>query len=577
MRRFELTYLSAVFIIAAASCQRLELTQAEKVLITSEVSAPQGEKTHIEADRSITWSSTGESLKILETATSAASTLVSVTTTDPDYSVSKNGKNARFTFSLNKSQAQSFRYVEVCPSSAYVNANTDGSQVRTKVPQIQKPLSDSPDAAASILAGCSELKDSQPESLPMTLGHRSAYGLMSLVNCPLSSGEKAKSVEIEASSAVLAGTMQWVPTQKGAEPYGSSNSCKISLDCTNITTGSSMVLWFGCIPCTMKSGDKLKVTLVTDKASYTRNISLNSAIEFESGKISKFSVDMTGADSGYYYSKSWLSGYEMPGSDVTFTKKAVNYNGRYCHSTVNETHGSTKACIYNTATNSQRIVTHTFEYNGKIQRTYTMLYDKNKRCALWCAFAMHKSEFPDKGVSRNDSWGYDPAIDESWQPNLSGAYSNYTRGHQVASEDRQTSKVQNKQTFYYSNMTPQASSLNSGSWNVLEQEVQKNGYSTTGYDTLYVVTGPLFIGTYKTTTDKSKQSCPVPTHYFKCTMKCTFNSSGKMTNATGAGYLFLHNGTNAPRQTVSIDSIEEMSGFDFFANVPAKLQDAAEK
>lgn len=146
----------------------------------------------------------------------------------------------------------------------------------------------------------------------------------------------------------------------------------------------------------------------------------------------------------------------------------------------------------------------------------------------------------------------------------------------MASNDRQTTLEQNKQTFYYTNMTPQYSSLNQRQWNTLESRVQGVATVTTGRDTLYVVTGPLFEGTLATVPDKSGVSCQAPSGYWKCLMKCSFDTSGSMTSAKGCAYLFETNSENVTPKVVSIDTIESRTGFDFFANVPASLQSAAE-
>ncbi len=227
----------------------------------------------------------------------------------------------------------------------------------------------------------------------------------------------------------------------------------------------------------------------------------------------------------------------------------------------------------------QVVVTHTFRYNNKTLRNYTMLYDKSKKAALWSAFAMNNDVYPHK-VSRADSWNYDPAINSSWQPNLSSSYkeSEYERGHQVASADRRTTIYQMYQTDYFSNMTPQLSAFNSGDeteWDELEGKIQTLGKNTSGSDTLYVVTGAIFgEGTLPDATDKDGKSCPVPTQYYKCILKVSF-SGGEAVSALGGAYLFDHE-ANATKQTISIDELERQTGFDFFTNIKSSVQDAAE-
>ena len=280
---------------------------------------------------------------------------------------------------------------------------------------------------------------------------------------------------------------------------------------------------------------------------------------------------------------TWLSNYEIPATTVaSLSESNTLYEGRYCHDSVNETYGNTKACRYNTTDANQKVVTHTYSYNSKVVRNYSFLYDKTYKTALWVAYATSNSgDFKDNDVGRNDAWAYDPALDQSWQQNLSGAYSSsnglrYDRGHQVASNDRQTTVEQNKQTFYYTNMTPQYSALNQGQWVELEKKVQGVATVTTGSDTLYVVTGPLFEGTLASATDKSGAPCPAPSGYWKCHMKCTFSSPGVMSSAVGCAYLFDTNSSHTAPTATTIDAIESRTGFDFFANVPSSLQTTAE-
>lgn len=234
---------------------------------------------------------------------------------------------------------------------------------------------------------------------------------------------------------------------------------------------------------------------------------------------------------------------------------------------------------YDVSSNAnQKVVTHTFMYNNKQYRNYTILYDKTKKAALWAAFPMHATTYP-WNVTRGDNWQYDPALDQSWQPKLSSSYSGgYTRGHQVASNDRRTTIYQMYQTNYFSNMTPQTSAFNAGTssdWDDLEGDIQTLGQSTTGRDTLYVVTGAIFGTGYKTdATDNNGVTCPVPTDYYKCIMKVSFNADGEVTAAKGAAFLLNHE--TGTKQEKTIRQMEALTGFDFFTNIPSTYQNSAE-
>ena len=281
----------------------------------------------------------------------------------------------------------------------------------------------------------------------------------------------------------------------------------------------------------------------------------------------------------------WLGCYEMPYIDL---ENQQSYSDRG-----NETFGSTYWYNYKTNNSMQKVVTHTYaDDNGKVVRNFTTLVDGDKRCPLWTAYVMHSDAYPDNSVGRigsfNENTSYDPAIKKAWQSSGStGDYStaNFARGHMCASNDRQATQNANKQTFYYTNQCPQKQDgFNSGVWSSLEGDIQN--HTPSGRDTLYVVVGTLFEDG-NTASSNDGGTVARPSHFYKLLMKCSFNTSGTMTAASGVAYLYTNvdhsNDNNGgkvyyydSRYVTTIDAIEQRSGFDFFANVPEDFQEAAE-
>lgn len=279
------------------------------------------------------------------------------------------------------------------------------------------------------------------------------------------------------------------------------------------------------------------------------------------------SGDTGGEDSGHINVGSYLGCYEVPA--------ILNLSGA-------KTTGSNASrdddwIRYYTSDAKQQIAVHTFTHpvSDEKVRTYVVLYDESNYAPLWTAHAMHQSMWVDKNVGRHDSWGDDPAI--SLKQQSGNGSTGYSRGHFVASSDRQSSVLQNKQTFYYSNQAPQwQNSFNSGVWSSLEDDIQ--GHAPSGRDTMYVVTGVLYEGT-KTLKSNNGYTVPIPSHFYKLLMKCSFDASGQMTDAEGCAYLFTneaHTGGKYTNFTTTIDAIEKRAGFDFFPAVPAALQSKAE-
>ena len=268
------------------------------------------------------------------------------------------------------------------------------------------------------------------------------------------------------------------------------------------------------------------------------------------------------AEGGYEDTpRPYLGCYEIPATNLT--SDAVQ--------TGTETWGSTKWYKYNTTNSDQKLVVHTYKNSAnKVVRTYVLLFDRTKKAPLWDCTAFNNGAWPRNNVGRNDSWKYDPALDQSWQ---NTGVSGYSKGHLTASNDRQDNLDANHQTFYYSNQAPQfQNGFNDGVWNTLENNIQ--AASPSGSDTLYVVNGLLYED------NNTSGGVPVPSHFYKCIMSCSFNSSGTMTAAKGAAYIYTNEkqslAWNHSSYTTTIDAIESRTGFDFFPNVPDNLEEEAE-
>jgi endonuclease G len=212
-------------------------------------------------------------------------------------------------------------------------------------------------------------------------------------------------------------------------------------------------------------------------------------------------------------------------------------------------------------------------------RSYTVCYDTLGRQPRWVACPMHPWYGGEAG--RGDKWAFDPQIPREVQPDLRSAYKpvadngSYSRGHLVASADRQRSEAMNRQTFYFTNMSPQTQhSFNGGIWKKLEERVRE--WAAVCPDTLYVVSGSAFIfEPVKITSDRAGAEIPVPTHFFKVLLSSKSGCSGRAVGELSAdelrcvGFWLPHFGHgNKDRPSVddmrSVAEIEELTGLSFF-------------
>lgn len=230
-------------------------------------------------------------------------------------------------------------------------------------------------------------------------------------------------------------------------------------------------------------------------------------------------------------------------------------------------------------------LTYTTTHEGKELVTYSIAYNSERKHARWVAFTFEGSN-KDTNWNRNnwkntewrgDPWDYAPEIPEEEQMDSHrGIYSiygldGYDRGHLVASYDRLISQEANRQTFYSINMSPMKSRFNQdGPWNKLETKInnRSNGWVKSS-DVLYVVKG----ATIREGEYTVKNTLTIPNHYFMALVR-------KKGNAYyGIAFLMEHNnntGTSLRDCAMSIDKLEEITGIDFFCNLPDKLENTLE-
>lgn len=149
-------------------------------------------------------------------------------------------------------------------------------------------------------------------------------------------------------------------------------------------------------------------------------------------------------------------------------------------------------------------------------RNFTICYDRSKRIALWVAYPIHACYMQGQ-YNRTDEWAFDPEIPEADQADLrSGSYrGGGVRGHQCMSNHRYVpySTLLNEQTFYSTNIMPQESAFNGGSWQDIENLATKKSCA----DTLYMVTGNYGVRSWST--DRSGTKVAMPEYCWKVLLR----------------------------------------------------------
>ena len=207
-------------------------------------------------------------------------------------------------------------------------------------------------------------------------------------------------------------------------------------------------------------------------------------------------------------------------------------------------------------------------------------YNEDHEQANWVAHKINK-KIIDGNVSRTNNFRVDTLIstgsseekDYFLKSKLpSGKYTydgyGYDRGHLAPSADFKWSKTALSESYYYSNMSPQLPEFNRKGWAKIEGFLR--GYVYDNNIDLYVITGPLYNSTIKKS-ERSINGLSVPDYFFKIAVD--------LKNNLGIAFLVPHEKLSKPLESymVSIDSIENLSGFDFNYQLKDGIEKAIEE
>ncbi len=144
----------------------------------------------------------------------------------------------------------------------------------------------------------------------------------------------------------------------------------------------------------------------------------------------------------------------------------------------------------------------------------------------------------------------------------------FDRGHLAPSADFRWSQKALSESFYYSNMSPQLADFNRDSWAKLEDLLR--AYVQESRVPLYVVTAPL-LREGLPVIEKAIHKVAIPVYYYKIAVDPV--------NRLAVAFLMPNKKCEYPTEhySVSIDSLETLTGRDFFPALPDSLESMLEK
>lgn len=197
---------------------------------------------------------------------------------------------------------------------------------------------------------------------------------------------------------------------------------------------------------------------------------------------------------------------------------------------------------------------------------FNVSYNNDWLIPNWVAYELTKEETQGTLSRKKRRFQPDPNISRSA---INADYSNsgYSRGHLAPAGDMKWANCAMNSCFYLTNICPQDREMNAGCWQILEDKCREWAKRSEG--SIFIVCGPIVKDTTKRI---GKNKVVVPNGFFKAVLQ------KREKGYVGAGFIFPNKEPHLPLAyyAVSIDDVEQITGFDLFHNLPDVIEDVIE-
>lgn len=221
--------------------------------------------------------------------------------------------------------------------------------------------------------------------------------------------------------------------------------------------------------------------------------------------------------------------------------------------------------VTTTYTNEISFVKHTF---------YEIGFNTKYKLPAWTFYSQTKEHLALANLDRKGSFVKDPFLNSPQAKNKDYSSSGFDKGHLVPCEDMSFTETAMHETFYYSNCAPQTTELNRGEWKMLEELSRNWGKE---YGEVIVISGPVFESNMKTMGEDPEKNgasrIPIPNLFYKIIIRHesqTYKAIGFILPNVTTPINGLQN------YVCSVDSIEKITGLDFFSELPDNLEEQFE-
>lgn len=211
--------------------------------------------------------------------------------------------------------------------------------------------------------------------------------------------------------------------------------------------------------------------------------------------------------------------------------------------------------ISTTAEQLQKVVTNpALEEDLVYYKGMTVSFNRRLHIPNWVAWELTSLE-TGGDANRSEKFFCDesvPGCPDSWDY----SYSGYDRGHMAPAGDMKWDEEAMRQTFYLTNICPQAPELNRGTWKSLEEKCRVRAKNDSA---IIIICGPILTDSITEYIGDSRVA--VPKRFFKVVL------SPYRDEPVAIGFIMPNAKVVGGMQpaAVSIDEVESATGHDFFS------------
>lgn len=206
-----------------------------------------------------------------------------------------------------------------------------------------------------------------------------------------------------------------------------------------------------------------------------------------------------------------------------------------------------------------------------IKHRYTVSFNSKNRIPNWVAWVQNKNHYQGTSVKRSAFNSDDIISSCPTHGEYDGKYTNgqYIRGHMCPREASIWTDEARKCADTMSNICPQTPKINNngGSWRKIENACKE--WCDNNFSELYIVSGPILSSIWMWL--PTSPEIAVPQKYFKAIL-------GKKDDGSFSGIAYVFNNDLIGKaQYMTIDQVEEMTGYDLFHNLDKHIEREVER